>query len=258
VIERKWSRQPNPQDLLVVWNRTRAFDPIAQIYEAHGARVLVAENGYLDRAADGSKFYALALGSHNGAGAWFVGDGLRFEIQEQPWRKSGSKVLVLPQRGIGQRSVAMPQQWASHVMARLRRMTDREIILRPHPGHQRIMQPIDFTDIHCAVTWGSGAGIKAIREGVPVFHDFDRWIGAAAAAPLAEDIEHCHCPDRRIMWERLSWAQWKLSEIGTGEALDRLLNEEDRCLFRSSCPSLAASRALDGGRDEPARRKCAA
>jgi hypothetical protein len=230
----KWDRNPRPSDLLVVWNRGRAWDPIAALYEACGARVLVVENGYLDRAEDGSKFYSLALGGHNGSGSWYVGDRPRFEIKEEPWRENGSKVLILPQRGIGQLGVAMPSSWPIRIEDRLAAITDRPLLVRPHPGHVRNTQPLDFRDVWCAVTWGSGAGIKAIRAGIPVFYDLPCWIGGAAAARLAGDIETCQTPERGSLWTRISWAQWKLDEIGSGEAFDRLLHEDHRSLYRAA------------------------
>jgi hypothetical protein len=244
VIEPKWQRCPRPDDLLLVWNRTRAFDPIAELYERSGARVLVAENGYLPVA--GRKYYAVALGGHNGAGRWFCGDGPRFQISDQPWRTSGSKVLILPQRGIGQRDIAMPTNWPATTLKRLRQITDRELVLRPHPGHVRNSPPLDFTDIWCAVTWGSGAAIKALQAGIPVFYDFPRWIGGLAAARLVRDLESCQTPDRERLWERISWAQWTLEEIASGEALDRLLHEEDRSLFRTREQPVDPDRQSDG------------
>lgn len=231
--EAKHVRNPMPDDLLVIWNRNRVFDPIANVYERAGARVMVCENGYLDRAADGSKYYAVALDAHNGAGRWFVGDEPRFKVDELPWRETGSKVLVLPQRGIGQQGVAMPSTWPQRVLERIK--TDREIVVRPHPGHQRMEQPLDFRDVWCCVTWGSGAAIKALRQGIPVFHEFPRWIGAPGASQLAGNIEACHTPDRRLLWTRITWAQWTLEEIGSGEAFDRLLHaRRDSGLFCAS------------------------
>lgn len=255
-IETKWQRHPGPNDLLLVWNRCRGFDPIAEIYERCGARVLVAENGYLPLPAAGAKYYALALGGHNGSGRWFVGDRPRLPIDEQPWRERGGKVLVLPQRGIGQPGVAMPGNWPATTIKRLRQLTDRELVLRPHPGHVRNSPPLDFDDIWCAVTWGSGAAIKALQAGIPVFYDFAQWIGQAASARLADNLESCQTGSRDLLWTRLSWAQWTLDEIASGEALDRLLNEEDRGLFRAGQQSLPADRPCDDARDRgPGRQR---
>ena len=74
----------------------------------------------------------------------------------------------------------MPQSdWTVDVVSRLRRFTDREIRVRAHPG-ARPHPPLtpDLADCWAAVTWGSGAGVKALCEGVPVFHELAGWIGA--------------------------------------------------------------------------------
>jgi hypothetical protein len=39
------------------------------------------------------------------------------------------------------------------------------------------------------VTWGSGAGIKAMQAGIPVFHEFEQWIGGPGAARLDGQVE---------------------------------------------------------------------
>lgn len=230
-IEAAWHRRPNPDDVLLLWNRSRGYDDIAAIYERAGARVIVAENGYLGQPEGGGKFYALALGQHNGAGRWYVGDKPRFEIPERPWRRKGRHVLVLPQRGIGSRGVAMPAAWLADVQRRLRAITDRPIRVRNHPGPSKSDPSPDFVGAHCAVTWGSGAGIKAIQAGIPVFHELDRWIGAPAAARLASDIESCNTPTREILWTRITWAQFSLDEVGSGLAFDGLLNSPSDALF---------------------------
>lgn len=232
-IERRHRRDPCPGDVIILWNRNRGMDAIASAYERAGGIVLIAENGYLGQPMGGGKFYALARGHHNGAGAWFVGDHQRFEIAMQPWRERGDHVLVLPQRGIGPKGVAMPHGWEKQAIERLQDVTKRPIRVRRHPGPAKSDPGPDLAGAHCAVTWGSGAGIKAIQAGIPVFYDFDKWIGACAAAPLAGDIEACHMPDRQLLWNRLSWAQWSLAEIASGEAFDRLCHEQDCRLFRT-------------------------
>lgn len=253
-VEAKWQRTPRPDDLLVLWNRSRAFEPIAQIYERHGARVVIAENGFT-RQVDGGKHYALFLDRHNGAGRWFVGEGLRHPIAEQPWRSSGRHVLVLPQRGIGSPGVAMPNTWGQAVLKRLQAMTDRPIVLRAHPGHRKTGQPDtlprDLENAHCAVTWGSGAGVKALQAGVPVFHELGHWIAAPAARRLDGQVENCDTPERRIAWERISWAQWNLAEIGTGEAFDGLLNAPRGDLFCAVKQPLDDHRQSYAGRGHP-------
>ncbi len=222
-------RSPGPADVLLIWNRVQAFEQYIRPYEVVGARVIVTENGYIP-GQDGAKRYALALGLHNGAGQWPVGGGERLEKLNpliQPWRTGGDDVLLLPQRGIGSRGVAMPPHWAQDQYRGLPGRTRRKIVLRRHPGPLKTEPYDDLARAHCAVTWGSGAAIKALAFGVPVFHAFDRWIGAPAALPLVgADLE---CPKmddgaRLAMLERLAWAQWEISEIQSGEAFAWLMS----------------------------------
>lgn len=247
VVEQKWQRNPRPDDMLLLWNRSRGNEVIAEMYERAGAAVLIAENGFVR--PERGKHYALFTGHHNGAGRWYVGDRPRFPIADRPWRTDGRHVLVLPQRGIGEQGIAMPSAWGKGVLERLERATDRPIVFRPHPGHRKNGEPDtlerDLADAWCAVTWGSGAGIKAIQAGVPVFHEFERWIGAPAAARLDGQVEACETPDREALWTRISWAQWSLDEIGSGEAFDGLLNARGDLL----CPGeqqVADHRPRDG------------
>lgn len=249
-------RHPKPSDLLILWNRTRAHERTARAYEQAGARVLIAENGYLDRLG-GEKFYSLALGHHNGVGRWFVGDEARFQIADEP-QPRGDHVLVLPQRGIGENGVAMPLDWPKRIRERVARITKRPVIIRRHPGlhHPSRIVPLedDLARAWCVVTWASGAAIKAIRAGIPCFYDLDGWIANCAATRLADQLEQCDTADSGELWRRVSWAIWTMAEIECGEAFDRLLHEESRSLFCARQPSLKADRRGDARGDSPLRR----
>jgi hypothetical protein len=231
-VSGKHRRDPRPGDVLILWNRNRGFDAIAANYEARGGRVVIAENGPCGQNAAGAKLYSLAIGQHNGAGRWPVGDAPRFDIQCKPWRVTGDHVLVLPQRGIGIKPVAMPHGWADETVRRLREMTDRPIRVRKHPGAAKTDPWPDLAGAHCAVTWGSGAGIKAIMHGVPVFYDMPSWVGRHAALPLSRNLEQCYCGDRGDLIRQLSWLQWTLQEIQSGEAFAWLLHDKNSDLPR--------------------------
>lgn len=219
--------RPEPQDVLLIWNRSAANDVHAKRYEAAGARVVVTENGYIGTDENGHILYALALGQHLGAGKWRVGAGDRWDrlgIELSPWRRSGGEIIVLPQRGIGAPGVAMPRDWPLTIVERLRRVTDRPIRVRPHPGKEKTDPASDLAKAWAAVTWASGAGIKSIVYGVPVFHELKSWIGAPAARFGIADIENPFLGDRLPMLQRLSWSQFRLSEIESGEAFAWLLS----------------------------------
>lgn len=215
-------------DILVCWNRHMGVDHHCKAAEKRGARVLVAENGYVGADDRGKQFYALALGHHNGAGEWKVGPPGRWATMNcplRPWRTGGKTILILPQRGIGEPGVKMPSRWAEMVSSQIRAKTDRPVVIRRHPGRLHIPLEPDLDDVHAAVVWASGAGIKALAYGVPVFFDFPQWIGGSAATALhgakgrLADLEIPFLGDRLPMFERLAWAQWSLDEIESGKAI---------------------------------------
>lgn len=220
-IQRGVPNAPLKGDILVSWNRYGHAHRAATIFEKAGNAVLIAENGYLGHEFKGKRVYALARNHHNGAGKWVVGGPERWAawgVELLPWRKDGETV-ILPQRGIGPPGVAMPLKWPREV-ERLGRT-------RKHPGANKEALPLeqDLAKAGQVITWGSGAAIKALVLGIPVFHAFPQWIGAPAARPLKDRHAGRVCDDakRLAMFERLAWAQADIDEIASGEAIKRLL-----------------------------------
>lgn len=218
-ISRGYPRQPKDGDLLLGWNRYGGTHMAAQAFERRGCPVLIAENCYIR--PHGEKWYALALNHHNGAGKWYVGGPERFDamgVELMPWRPRGETV-ILAQRGIGERGVAQPSGWV-HTVRKLGR-------IRSHPGARDDRMPLeqDLARAGQVVTWGSGAAIKALAMGIPVFHGLKRWIGAQASrhlddialGPKKDDADRLEC------FRRLAWAQVSIDEIRSGEAFARLL-----------------------------------
>lgn len=232
------ARRIAPDDVLVIWNRSQGmFAYEAARHDVAGSPVIVAENGYLDAVdADGHQLFSLALDHHNGAGRWFVGDEPRLpllQVELQPWRAadSGLFILVLPQRGIGAPGVAMPRGWPFDIRKRLARLTSRPVRVREHPGGAKNVSPLTdaLKGCHAVVTWGSGAALKALAAGYPVFHEMPSWIGAQAARPFGSgvDLEDVKMDGlaRGLMFIRLAWSQWPVADIASGRALKWLLTQ---------------------------------
>lgn len=217
-------------DILVIWNRGVQFQYEANRHDKARSRIIIAENGYTDaRDGDGHQWFSLAIDHHNGCGRWWQGDTSRFLLMRQdlkPWRDEGTFVLVLPQRGIGAMGVAMPASWPRLIVERLKKVTRREIRMRPHPGLKSLALPLApaLIGCHAVVTWGSGAALKAIMLGVPAFHELPGWIGAAAARfGIDQGFENPFLADRGPMLERMAWSQWTVAEIASGEAFKTLM-----------------------------------
>jgi len=211
------NHRPSQDDVLLIWNRSKNREHVAKRYEDAGARIYVTENGYI------GKTKTLAIGHHSGAGEWYVGEEDRWSqlgVEVSEWRNDGEHVLVLPQRSIGEPGVAMPRDWVDRVTKTLQKATDRPIRVRKHPGKDKTQKPTledDLEGAWASVTWGSGAGIKSIIAGVPVFYQLARWVGATAARSEF-DIENPWRGDRMPMLHRLAWGQWTWDEIRSGEA----------------------------------------
>jgi hypothetical protein len=202
--------RPGNRDILVTWNRIREGAMSAEAFESRGRPVLVAENASWGNEFMGQRWYVLARGSHNLAGGFESDgperwDGLGVELA--PWRRAG-ELVILAQRGIGPTGVAMPLRWPELA---LKRFGGR---VRAHPG-TGVAKPLEEDLANCgrAVTWGSGAAIRALVLGIPVTSELPGWIGQQDNTDAG----------RLDMFRRLAWAQWRLAEIASGEPFERLL-----------------------------------
>lgn len=224
-----WGLPAKPEGVLCLWNRYTEGAYWADRFEASGLPVLVAENGYLGNELAGRRWYAIARNQHNGAGTWPIGGPERWDalnVPLAPWRDAGGEVIVLPQRGIGPRGVAMPRDWLASTASRLRAM-QIPFRVRPHPGigHAKPLE-LDLANASAVVTWGSGAALKALALGIPVYSDFAAWIGAGCAMPLdalAAGDRRTDSAARLAVFRRLAWAQWTLEEVSDGTPFRELL-----------------------------------
>lgn len=211
---------PGDQDILIIWNRFGPGGAAADAFERRGLPVLVAENGYLGNDFAGDRWYALSRNHHNGAGTWNNYGSARWDklgIELTPYRQGGTEMVLLPQRGIGERGVAMPPDW----LASAARRTGARV--RLHPGTKPCKDlAADLANAWSVYTWGSGAALKAMQLGVPVYSDMPNWIAADAAAKLGDVPNRCE-RTRLQVFRRMAWAMWRLGEIESGFAFDVLL-----------------------------------
>ena len=204
---------PGPGNVLVLWNRKAGRDDTdATAMEAAGGKVLVIENGYLQKVD--KTMYAVSLSEHHTGGP--VGDTdrfgpLGFDLR-QPEDVPFGFVLVCGQRGIGSPLMASPPQWAErHVEKLLRAGTPARV--RPHPGNHAPKTPLkaDLVGAAACSVWSSNAGVLALVLGCYVHHHAPHWICAGWNR------------DREAALQRMAWSQWSVPELATGEPFARLL-----------------------------------
>jgi hypothetical protein len=180
---------------------------MADACERRGGLVLVAENASWGNDFAGRRWYTLARGRHNTAGRFPVGGAERWDslgVELAPWREGKGETVILPQRGIGPKGVAMPDGWQQQFKGRV----------RTHPGTNPCV-PLedDLAKAVRVITWGSGAAIKALLRGIRVESHMPSWIGEQDNTDAG----------RLDMFRRLAWAQWEVSEITNGTPFERLL-----------------------------------
>jgi hypothetical protein len=227
-VSTKQPKDTCANDALVIWNRYGIADVFAKRFEAAGALVFVAENGYLD-IPGARKTFALALGKHNGLGRFPLDVGRSAAFPDPaPWRDCPhGDALLLPQRGIGVPGVAMPRAWCVEAAARLRAagFTGR-IRTRPHPGNVTAKaKPLerDLEGVAFAVTWASGAGVKTLMAGVPTFFELHGWIGSLGAIEGIRRWRERWTGGRRQMLNVVASAQWTDQEIASGAPFEALM-----------------------------------
>ncbi len=238
-------QQQKPCDILVMWSRYFGNHDLATKFEAAGGTVLIAENGYLAPSGlsphhmEHRSVYALARHAHNDSTVIPEGDDSRWRalgVELKAWRTDGKHILVCPNRPFGMPGRIMPANWAEDVAGRLRKLTNREIRIRPHPGNEPPRKPLseDLRDCWAVVIWSSSAGVHALVAGIPVVCEAPYWICNGAAETDINDTDALEFPwiwyQREPDLNRLAWAQWTLKEIQTGEAFTRLLGDASRNL----------------------------
>lgn len=227
------AQPPNPCDVLVIWNRYGRFNHYAEVFERAGARVIVAENGFLGRDAPGGPWYSLCSSMPLACGSWPVFHGEEHRWDEIAyamgakiceWRNSGNEIIILAQRGIGPPGVRQPDGWHRRTAEQLKAAGHR-VRVRVHPGENPppISLEDDLRNARAVVTWASGAAFKALLLGVPVLYGCEQWVGREAATFLrvSRNLE-ISSPERLPTFRRLAWSVWRTREIVTGLPFRRL------------------------------------
>lgn len=225
-------RPTSTDDLLVIWNRYGANGAMADRWEQSGGTVLVSENGYIGKDNNGHQLYALAIHGHNGSGRWPIGDEDRFTplgIPLMPWvdRPQGYS-LICGQRGIGTRQMASPPDWHKKVYNSLSGRQLNDLRIRLHPGNNAptISLEQDLSGASDCVIWSSSSGVKALVMGIPVRYDAPRWVCSGAADKLTwsgqAKLPVGNDDTRLSALKHMAWAQWRISELETGEPFVRI------------------------------------
>lgn len=238
----KYRPDGTSRDLLVIWtlwrhtHRRIAADRHTKI----GGTVLCMENAWMPGVGR-ARMWQLARRVGEGSGingqGWFrVGGPERWwswGVRLEPWRRDGRHVLVCAQRGVKDEDpeITHDSRWPDDVMKRIRALTDRPVLWRPHPGAPQRQSGVPgrpwpglgildarepladaMRGAWCMVVYSSTAATEAIVAGIPVLYDGPSIMCQELAGRL-DDIDAPPTPDREPVLERLAWAQWTSAEL---------------------------------------------
>lgn len=159
----------------------------------------------------------------------------RFNKKFNPWKKSGSKILVAaPDEKPCKFYGTTKEEWVSQTVDTLKQYTDRSIIIRERAPKRidristdTLQQALD-NDVFALVTFNSVAAIESIFHGIPAF----TLAPANAASPVSlQDLSQIENPyyadnDKLYAWAcHLAYGQFHVDELKNGKALKML--EED-------------------------------
>jgi hypothetical protein len=157
----------------------------------------------------------------------------------QPWSTKGRYILLALQRNggwaMGGKDV---MQWCKETIDTLRRYTDRDIIVRAHPGDRRAKDYLrlnypkvkisnnphlieDFKNCWAVITYNSSPGVAAAVEGVPVFVTDPEPQKSQAFDVCNVDlsqIENPQRPERQPWIERLAMSHYSFDDLKSGRA----------------------------------------
>lgn len=163
-------------------------------------------------------------------------------IKVKDWNfNSGSYILLCCQRDGGwsmdQQSVT---QWIANTVNRVRHFSDREIVVRFHPGdknsreHVRVLAKYriknlrlsrnesmldDVKNAWAVINHNSSPAVASVIEGVPTFQtDAIRSQASEVVHHNLEDIESPREFEREHWLQKLAQCHWTLSELKSGEA----------------------------------------
>lgn len=239
------------EDVSVIWSvlwrgRMKANDAIYQTSVAQKKPVMILEVGNLLR----GQTWRVSLYNINRQGYFANQDHLdpsrakKLNVELMPPRTSRkSSILLATQHDQSLQWQGQPKllDWIKKTVSDIRRYTDREIVIRPHPRcpvnifpdqtnvridrARRIDNTYDDYDInfdyHCVINHNSGPTVQSAIAGTPVI--CDRSGLAYDVSGRLEHIESIHLPDREDWFVKLCHTEWTVDEISAGIPLERLL-----------------------------------
>ena len=164
-----------------------------------------------------------------------------YQIDLKPWRSNGNHILICLQRNGGWSMKGLPvTQWFYATVKRIRKFSDRPIVVRAHPGDRKFKLDMlsknfnykisnktniidDLKNAWACITFNSSPGVASAIEGIPIFvtdpNSKDSQAFKVSNFDLTK-IENPIMPDRQQWIEEVSMSHFNFNDLQKGIAWD--------------------------------------
>jgi hypothetical protein len=168
-------------------------------------------------------------------------------VELKPWRNTGNHILIFCQRPKGWNLFGINQErWLDKTMTKIRKHSDRPIIVRMHPGDGSRFKQIevlnqkygnsiiisqnqnitdDLKNCWCTVGYNSTPNVVSTIEGIPsiITDPIHSW-GQGISGEKLNTIEDPIMPDREEWIHRIANIHWSDEEIYSGKLWSMIKN----------------------------------
>jgi len=238
-------------DAAVIWSilfagRMAGNKKVYEHFRSQGKPVIVIEVGSLSR----NNTWRVGLNHINRLATFPTPDPkyLRWKNYEKtrpimPWKNDGEFIVIATQRPDSMQWNGMPtiEQWIEETVEKVRKYTNRPIVIRPHPRDsitdwdfvnskipgmyysipekvKGTYDEMNFMEIldraHIVINHCSNPAVDAIIHGVPVIVGEESF--CYDLTTTYENIENPNKPDRTEWCEMMAYTEWSEPEIASG------------------------------------------
>jgi hypothetical protein len=232
----------------VLWQgRMEKNQLVYEHYRKQGKPVFIIEVGALDR----GRTWKVSLNNITKYGEYANKENLELDRSKKlginlVYKKidQNAPILIAAQHenSLQWTSPLTVRNWIIEQIEKIRKFTDRPIVVRPHPrffignftGKNVFMSmptkiantydkyDLDF-DYSLVINYNSGVAVQAAINGTPVITD-DSSLAHAVSSSL-DQINEIALPDRTEWFEKIVHTEWTQEEITSGVPLERLLSK---------------------------------
>ena len=174
----------------------------------------------------------------------------KLNIDLPVWRTSGDHILVLGQTEHGIGTLNLREQgkslidWSQETLVRLRELSDRPIIYKPHPAQVNLPKMVKNSTIFnsrgrynikdalnncwCTVASASNGACDSIVSGIPVITENEMSVAYDVSDNDLKNVENPRTTDIKKWLNNISYRQWNIKETKAGEAWNHLKKELEK------------------------------